>query len=56
MRAANLPRRAGFEREWSLRDTTKVRLPTGGVMLPVIALYTAGVYWMFRGKVQREAE
>jgi cytochrome d ubiquinol oxidase subunit II len=28
----------------------------GVVVLPVIALYTAGVYWVFRGKVQREAE
>ncbi|CAN7784123.1 cytochrome d ubiquinol oxidase subunit II [Paraburkholderia hospita] len=28
----------------------------GVVVLPVIALYTAGVYWVFRGKVQHEPE
>jgi cytochrome bd ubiquinol oxidase subunit II len=27
----------------------------GVVVLPVIALYTAGVYWVFRGKVRRES-
>jgi cytochrome bd-type quinol oxidase subunit 2 len=24
-------------------------------VLPVIALYTAGVYWVFRGKVRHES-
>jgi cytochrome bd ubiquinol oxidase subunit II len=27
----------------------------GVVVLPVIALYTAGVYWVFRGKVRPES-
>jgi cytochrome bd ubiquinol oxidase subunit II len=27
----------------------------GVVVLPVIALYTAGVYWVFRGKVRRDS-
>lgn len=28
----------------------------GVVVLPVIAIYTAGVYWVFRGKIQQESE
>jgi len=28
----------------------------GVIVLPVIALYTAGVYWVFRGKIKQESE
>jgi cytochrome d ubiquinol oxidase subunit II len=28
----------------------------GVVVLPVIAFYTAGVYWVFRGKIKQESK